>query len=43
MALRREHLGPGGVEVLLGKSLAHLLDEDQGGDQREGPQNHPDP
>src|SRR6202022_3056612 len=43
VALSREHLGPGDVEILLGKGLAHLLDEDQGGDQREGPQDDPDP
>ena len=43
MALSRQDLGPSGMEILLGKGLANLLNEDQGGDQGEGPQDHPDP
>ena len=43
MVLSRQDLGPSGVVILLRKGLPNLLNEDQGGDQGEGPQDHPDP
>jgi hypothetical protein len=42
VALSHQHLGPGCLEILLGKGLANLLHEDQGGHQGEGSQDHPD-